>query len=378
MNKKLLVGVDEITIVILPSYKMAILTWEKYAETIILHFVKITEIEKILNGKLEESDVKKMAGYDRNYNLGIKDYYFNIAYNTGNPNMGVCIRFSAKSWAIYQRQFEVMYNKRLLLPEFLKKLDANLEDQIRLSRIDLTADYFNCEVDLNKLNECLNSSEIIVQNDMGRSRIKNYESYNKNERVETIYIGSRKKNTNGFLRIYDKRTEQIKSNGFRLAEALANEEWIRFEAVFKGRYAHSIADTLIRVPMNEVEFTKYIAKTIVEKYRFYNVLKEQYTKFSRELLKVAEGCTCERLRSESPRDNALKQNIMHILHGSGLFPTIYKIENLYGKDAVENIISFLRMYYKNETWMSRTMYKELNIWLKKHESLKNVPFESNF
>ena len=45
---------------------------------------------------------------------------------------------------------------------------------------------------------------------------------------------------------------------------------------------------------------------------------------------------------------------------------------------MKDFIDFLRMYYCKETWLSRTMYKELNIWLKKHSDLKNVPLGHNF
>lgn len=377
MNKNLLLGIDEITLVILPVYKMDISVWEEYAEAIILNFIQLSEIEIILNSTLEISDTKKLSGYNINYNLGIQDYYFCIAYNSGNPEMGVCIKFSAKAWAIYQSKYNSFYNKRFLLPDFLKKLNDNMVDQVRLSRIDLTADFINYGLDLNVLNERMNLNEILVQDDSYKSRIKNFESYSKNDSVETIYIGSRKKNSNGFLRIYNKLIEQIRNNGFRLKEALQYDEWIRFEAVFKGKYAHSISETLIKEPMNDIEFTQYISKIITQKYRFFDIQTDDYTFFTKELLVLSDKCTYDRLRIESPRDNALSQNINHILHGSGLFPTFYKIQKLYGNEAVENFISFLRLYYHQELWLSTTMSKELNIWLKKHADLKEIPFKYN-
>lgn len=288
------------------------------------------------------------------------------------------MKFSAKAWAIYQARYQKLYNKQLLLSSFLKKIDDNTEDEVRLSRIDLTADYINYGLDLNILNESISSNEIIVQDDSGQTRLKSYETYSRNDRVETIYLGSRKKNTNGFLRVYDKWAEQTQNNGFRMEEALKYREWIRFEAVFKGKYAHIIAQMLINNTMTSYEFTKYIAKIITQKYRFLNTKTGEYADFTKDLLELAKGCGCDRLRSESPRDNALRQNIAHILHGSGLFPTVYKIEHLYGKKAIEDFIDFLRMYYCKETWLSRTMYKELNIWLKKHSDLKNVPLGHNF
>lgn len=372
-NNNLLLGVDELTLVILPEQNMEILVWEEYAQTIIYNFLAVTELETVLDNFLQESDVKKLSGYDKNYNLGITDYYFNIAYNTCNPSMGVCIKFSAKAWAIFQAQYQKKFDIQLLFPEFFKIIASNTADLVRLSRIDLTADYFNYNLDLSELNKKISVGDILVQDDNGRTRIKNHEAYSKNNHVETIYIGSRKKNTNGFLRIYNKKTEQLENNGFRIDEALKNHSWIRFEAVFKGKYSQSIAETLLQSSMNSIQFTQYIAQLITQKYRFFSLVNESYTDFTKDLINIANDCTYDRLRSESPRDNALKQNIQHILHGSGLFPTFYKIEKLYGKESVSDFLNYLMLYYTTNAWMSTTMYKELRIWLKKHAYLKNVP-----
>ena len=48
--------------------------------------------------------------------------------------------------------------------------------------------------------------------------------------TETFYIGSRKENSQLLLRVYNKKAEQINTNGFRLNEALECENWLRLEA----------------------------------------------------------------------------------------------------------------------------------------------------
>ena len=62
--------------------------------------------------------------------------------------------------------------------------------------------------------------------------------------IETVYIGSKKENTKALCRIYDKRLEQINKNGFRLDEALACDDWTRFEISYRGTYAWQCAEQL--------------------------------------------------------------------------------------------------------------------------------------
>ncbi|EKC59164.1 replication initiation factor family protein, partial [human gut metagenome] len=66
----------------------------------------------------------------------------------------------------------------------------------------------------------------------------------KNLVTESIYIGSRAENAQSLLRVYDKKSEQISNNGFRLDEALQCDSWVRFEASYRGNYAHQITEQL--------------------------------------------------------------------------------------------------------------------------------------
>lgn len=56
--------------------------------------------------------------------------------------MGVCIKFSASTWAIYQESYKKKYGEDMNIVIFLRKAKSTLYS-LRLSRIDFTADYFN-------------------------------------------------------------------------------------------------------------------------------------------------------------------------------------------------------------------------------------------
>ncbi len=379
MNDKMLkLGIDEFTLTIFPKEKEIISKWINTASSIIEHFSTTTKIESILNGKLEEMRHNKLQGYTTAYNLGSKDYYFCIAYNENHPDMGVCVRFSAKAWALYQSAYKLIYSNSILLSDFLKQIVINNNYIVRLTRIDLTADYFNYPLNLSILYNQIVNKDILIQNSSGRCTVKNISFFGKNEKVETIYIGSRASNSKGFLRIYDKRKEQLSTNGFRIKEAIECENWVRFEAVFKGKYAHIISDFMINSPINQSNLISFIAQLITEKYRLYENKVNDYLFCTKELLEISNGNKNGLLRCESPRDTSLTQNISHIRCGSGLYPTLFKIENLYGNEKVTSFISYLFTDYKSGSWKTKSMIKELNLWLEKHNDLKNITLEDNY
>lgn len=376
-DKHLLLGIDEFTFTILLKNRIPIDMWIPSAEKIVSEFVRCSLIERVFDRRLEETDIAKLQGYSRIYNLGLTDYYFAVAYNPDHPTMGVCVRFSARAWAVYQARYRRLFDQEIILPDFLHMIADNSSELVRLTRVDMTADYFNYDLNLTDLYSRLKDNSVTVVNDLDRNTIKNISFHGKNQQIETIYIGSRKTNSRGFLRVYDKRIEQLSTNGFRIKEALSCKNWIRFEAVYKGVYAHAISEELLKHQLTDKEFIQYIAQLITQKYRFYDSEKESYTAYTCDLIEVSNGNEYARLRSESPRDNSLAQNIAHIQHGSGFFPTLYKIEHLYGNTAVKKFIEHLLSIYRSNYWLNEKMRKELCLWLKKHRNLKEMSLEDS-
>lgn len=377
-NQHILLNVDEFTLTMLLTAKDSLDEWVKCAEEIIHQFVAISMVEQIFDGELSEMSCEKLEGYDKCYNLGIKDYYFAIAYHSYRMDMGVCIKFSAKAWSIYQARYKKLYDDHIILPTFLQMLKCNINADVRLTRVDFTADYYNFGIDLNELHSKLQTRELIVQDDADRSRIRKTSFVGENGMIQTIYIGSRSKGSKGFLRIYDKKSEQIKNSGFRLEDAVENNDWIRFEMVYKGIYAHSIAEELLKQDFTEQEFAWFIAKVMVQKYRLYDVGKQEYRIETQKLIEIAEKSNAARLRFDRPQDNSLRKSIKYIVFSSGLFSVVYKIEQLFGAEGVDEFINYLRGCYVENIWKGETMTRELNAWLKKHADLSKGSLKDNF
>ena len=142
--------------------------------------------------------------------------------------MGICVKFSAHAWADYQNTFSDIYGTDMNIVEFLRIVQSD-KYTARLSRIDMTADYFNFHKSFqpDTLYKGLTNGTVGVKDYKNRSMQKTKSALNKNGVTSTIYLGLRKSNTRHFSRIYDKRLEQIEKKGFRYDEAMKCKRWIR-------------------------------------------------------------------------------------------------------------------------------------------------------
>lgn len=66
---------------------------------------------------------------------------------------------------------------------------------------------------VNDLYQGLKSKRYIITNHRGRKNVSNISAQEVNGQAQTVYIGSKKKNVNALLRIYNKYQEQLDNQG---------------------------------------------------------------------------------------------------------------------------------------------------------------------
>jgi len=142
---------------------------------------------------------------------------------------------------------------------------------------------------------------------------------------------------------------------------------VRFEAVFKGKYAHDITTQLLRDVHSDMELQRLIAKHITDKYRFYDSHTEDVTSFTNALLGIAVKSTVDALTRPSSRDNSLKQSIDYLKKNSGLFSVLYKVFNIWGNSAEEDLLEYLYKAYKADYKPEAHISRDIRIWLKNHK-----------
>ncbi|GFH90697.1 hypothetical protein IMSAGC002_01947 [Lachnospiraceae bacterium] len=355
-EKKVLVGVDELTAVLMSAmiYADGLAEWEAKAEKMIKKFAQLANLEGIF-GKQKELEGSPPQGYTVAYQYGDNPFYFAVAYHPSHPKMGVIVKFSAYSWAVYCEKMETDIKR------FLGSVQSKFY-RIRLSRVDFTVDYQNWDMSVNDIYQKLKKKQLEIHNHKGGVNHSEINAQETDGKASTFYVGSRKTGTRLFLRVYDKKKEQVEKKGFRYKEALNTKSWVRFEAVFKADYAHQLTHIIMKT--DEEKLADLIADKIAEKYRFYDLTNKEYTDFTTALLKKSKE-VFPRLRLESPRDNDFTRSLIHLVNGSGLFPAMHKCDETWG---IKSSLVLLKCLYDIYTY-NYIPNEDVQLWLKKYRSI---------
>ena len=363
MAKSLLVGVDEFTLVLRSLFPVDAKDWLTVADDFIEEFLRKSKIKELFY-ELVPMTSKLPAGYTEGLTIENVDWYFAIAVHEHFQEMGICVRFSAEAWAWYQKRYTEEYNKSMNVAIFFQMIQSS-NYKARISRIDLTSDYFNYGKELKPdiIFGKLVDRKVIVVDCNERLANRKLTHYGSGGFIETIVIGSKKENTKSLCRIYDKKLEQTKKNGFRLDEALACDDWTRFEISYRGNYAWQVGEGLLSIN-SDIELSQYIAAKITDKYRFYIVADEDYTEYTNDLLDIVDNNSYSALRSEKPKNNSLRESVSHLIKGSGLFPTLYKVGSIWGEEAEAELLEYLYRTYKTIYKPEAHKDRKLVHWIK--------------
>lgn len=381
---ELAVGVDEFTLVLRSSGRLDVMDWLEELDKIIEEFIKLSHIEE-LYGELDVATKKIQAGYTNGLTILDRPWHFMVCWHEDIPKMGVCIKFSAHAWVVYRQDYETKYNTKMNVAVFLQMVKSDIYT-MRLSRIDLTADYKNypnplapnTHLNPNTLYGQLIKGRYVIKNSKNKQVIRTLSALDKDGTYETFYAGSRKGKTDGFLRCYDKRQEQIDTTGYRYDEAIQCESWVRFEAVYKGIYAHQITEGLQQVS-TEDELKQLIAKYISDKYQFYDTATGDALQITEDLAGMALGSKVGELSCPSSRDNTIRQSVRYLKENSGLFAIFYKVYDVWGFDGEWELYLHLREEYRTKYRAEAEKKPEMINWHKKHHAeLKKQKLKDNF
>src|SRR5699024_5438461 len=331
------------------------------AINIIKEFLRLSKIESVL-GKAEDATQSLPQGYSDGFTCEGATYYFAIAYHTDFIQMGVCIKFSAHAWGEYRKQYESLYGQAIQIHNFI----ANIEDTdlytSRLSRIDIAIDFINEKVSVNTIYNQLSKKNQIVRTAAGRKNSSTLSGITQNNITSTFYLGTRGRNIKALLRVYDKKREQLETMGIHYEEALQYDDWVRFEAVYKGTYAHDLTDAL-RIINNDTELKNLLVSALTDRYQFYYAKSDRLTTFSKKMLDLLNQKNFM-FSSPSHRTNSLEQSQKHILNGSGLFPYLYKVHRIWGNKGLQDCLTFLYEEYENYE-----PNDDVLLWLKKFSAI---------
>lgn len=126
-------------------------------------------------------------------------------------------------------------------------------------------------------------------------------------------------------------------------EAKQLENWIRFEASFRGEYAHQLTEA-IKECKSETDLKDVLVSAFLEKYSFYYTKSQRPTPETKAMIDLLNK---KDFKFESPtaRNNLLAQSIDYLINSSGLFPILWKVNQIWGKGTDHELLELLYQEY---------------------------------
>lgn len=370
-NRKptIMTTVDEVTFVIKPTEDTVgehTSHWAQIAPELAEIISEKLSLQMVLGDKVPLNKVP--AGYTNGFTFNNMPHYFAIAWHETNFTMGIIIKFSASALSHYKASYQEYYNKAIDIHNIAQFLNEPYWE-LRLRRIDLAIDYFNYDMSVNDLYQGLKGKRHIITNHKGRKNLSKTSAQEVNGEAQTIYIGSKKKNVNALLRIYNKYQEQLDNQGRYMHLTKYCDAWVRMEASYKGTYSNQILALLLDMDSPQ-DLSKLIVNKMIDKYCFYDAETGQLLPFTSDLLK-GFGSFPE-LESLSSRNNDLLATISYLMKGSGFFPLLKKVEEIWGTKARNHFI--IRLIQEYET--NYTPNPDVGLWLNKFgKELEKLNFD---
>jgi len=124
------------------------------------------------------------------------------------------------------------------------------------------------------------------------------------------------------------------------------DDWTRVEAQFTGKYAHQLTEAIKNCETDE-QLKNIIVSSILDRYMFFYVSSNRPHKLTRLMLELLDKKDFQ-FEAPSPRNNSLEQSIDHLTKGSGLFPVLWKISQIWGEETAKSFINYLYDKYRKE------------------------------
>lgn len=124
------------------------------------------------------------------------------------------------------------------------------------------------------------------------------------------------------------------------------DDWTRVEAEFSGEYAHQLTDAIKECDTDE-QLKNVIVSSLIDRYMLFYVNSNRPHKITRLMLELLDDKEFH-FESPSPRNNLLEQSIDHLIKGSGLLPTLWKAQQIWGDNTSRELMDYLYERYEDE------------------------------
>lgn len=172
-----------------------------------------------------------------------------VMYNPARVDMGVLIDFTSTGKTLYESLCQINgidVNWRKIITRVYQFFNGHA------SRIDIAIDLINKGYSVNSIFKKLKSGEYVFINPVKqRIGFERIQYIGKSDEINTIYVGSRY--SDAYLRIYNKKLEQMNKKGIFHSLAINCNDWVRVEGEFKNKECHNIGAMVSTLSQDNIE-----------------------------------------------------------------------------------------------------------------------------
>lgn len=210
-------------------------------------------------------------GYTNSYNFGSGEQggTVSIMWNGTREDMGILVDLTATGKVLFEDLAE-MQGITIDWKEIIQTIYKEYRGHI--SRIDIATDLLNYGFSVNEISQRLKNQESFFINKQGNRISSNrFKIVGTTDAAQTLYIGSRK--SDAFLRIYDKKIEQNRTDGLYRSLAKECEDWVRIEGEFKHRLAKEIGTYISNIETDSIY--PYLLGCVLERWSLVDINQEE-------------------------------------------------------------------------------------------------------
>lgn len=304
--------------------------------------------------------------------IGYYDNKIKIMWSDQKKSQGLLLYFSATGFKAWQNLGKL----RGYDLSFVNLIKFMTTKKARFTRLDVAIDIIDGKLTVNELHHSLQEKHVLILDSLGRIlSAKHQKFFGANKVITGITCGAR--TSDNFLRIYDKRIEQSKTNAPYFDLAQQCNSWVRIEGEFKHDAAHAALKDLSGKDKDEV--SQKLIGYVVKRWLLTDA-KHELIPLWQKLTDLANGAgTIPPLMPKLT--DRLVQELKWFLVG-GAAGVFYRVAQLFGEVGKADFLLFMFEYVakpnqENHYAIPSNMAQDLDLIRTQHPNIETINYYLN-
>lgn len=304
--------------------------------------------------------------------IGYYDNKIKIMWNDNKKSQGLLLYFSATGFKAWQ----TLGNLKGFDLNFINLIKFMANKGARFTRLDVAIDVIDSNLTVDDLHQNLQNKQVLILDSLQRIlSAKHQKFFGSNQTITGITCGAR--SSDNFLRIYDKKIEQTKTNAPYLDLAQQSDSWIRIEGEFKHDAAHAILEDLNGKLQDEV--SQKLIGYVVKRWLFTDS-ERKLIPLWQKLTDLANGAGTIPPLMPKLTDRLVQELKWFLVGGAaGIF---YRIAQLFGKEGKDEFLCFMFKYVESPNRRKHysipsNMAQDLELIRTQHPNMKQINYYLN-